>query len=152
MHTATHLSEQRIAALPVLRVPLTRPFVWLSQGWAALIVTLVSFGFATFSRHDRRVSDPRSRDVACLPRFAPIGLTCANDRLRVRPRYRPQRSEVGQIPPDDIDLDAAILASALRSAVIGDRILFAQTFGTQTGWVDSAVDQRLHDGLCTLPR
>ena len=48
MHTATHLSEQQIAALPVLRVPLTRPFVWLSQGWAALIVTLVSFGFLTF--------------------------------------------------------------------------------------------------------
>ena len=33
MNTATHLSGQPIAALPVLRVPLTRPFVWLRKGW-----------------------------------------------------------------------------------------------------------------------
>lgn len=33
MHTITNLTGQPMAALPVLRVPLARPFVWLRQGW-----------------------------------------------------------------------------------------------------------------------
>jgi uncharacterized membrane protein len=33
MHTLTNLNGQPMAALPVLRVPLTRPFVWLRRGW-----------------------------------------------------------------------------------------------------------------------
>jgi uncharacterized membrane protein len=33
MSTATHLGGHAVEALPVMRVPLTRPFIWLRKGW-----------------------------------------------------------------------------------------------------------------------
>ncbi len=33
MSTSTHLRLHTVDAFPVMRVPLTRPFVWLSRGW-----------------------------------------------------------------------------------------------------------------------